>query len=88
MIRLIGVSFLMSTTITESLKELEGDNISFGTALNNALRQIGGSLFNTIMIAISSLTVVFVSGFHLAMAFTLVITLIIGVIGWLYLRKS
>lgn len=88
MIRLIGVSFLMSTTITESLKELEGDNISFGTALNNALRQIGGSLFNTIMIAISSLTVVFVSGFHLAMAFTLVITLIIGAIGWLYLRKS
>lgn len=88
MVRLAGISFLMSTTITESLKELDGVNISFGTALSNALRQIGGSLFNTIMIAISSLTTVFVSGFHLAMVFTLVITLMIGLIGWIYLRES
>lgn len=88
MVRLTGISFLMSTTITESLKELDGVNISFGTALSNALRQIGGSLFNTIMIAISSLTTVFVSGFHLAMVFTLVITLMIGLIGWVYLRES
>lgn len=88
MVRLTGISFLMSTTITESLKKLDGVNISFGTALSNALRQIGGSLFNTIMIAISSLTTVFVSGFHLAMVFTLVITLMIGLIGWIYLRKS
>ena len=88
MVRLTGISFLMSTTITESLKELEGVNISFGTALSNALRQIGGSLFNTIMIAISSLTTLFVSGFHLAMVFTLIITLIIGLIGWAYLKES
>lgn len=88
MVRLTGISFLMSTTITESLKELEGVNISFGTALSNALRQIGGSLFNTIMIAISSLTTFFVSGFHLAMVFTLIITLIIGLIGWAYLKES
>ncbi|RRK09670.1 DHA2 family efflux MFS transporter permease subunit [Lactiplantibacillus garii] len=88
MVRLTGISFLMSTTITESLKGLESVNISFGTALNNALRQIGGSLFNTIMIVISGLTTVFVSGFHLAMGFTLIITLMIGLIGWIYLRES
>lgn len=88
MVRLTGISFLMSTTITESLKELTGNNISFGTALNNALRQIGGSLFNTIMILISSLTTAFVVGFHLAMVFTLIITLVIGLLGWNYLKQD
>lgn len=88
MVRLTGISFLMSTTITESLKELAGLNISFGTALNNALRQIGGSLFNTIMIAISSLATVFVIGFQWAMIFTFGIVLLIGLLGWSYLRKN
>lgn len=88
MVRLTGISFLMSTTITESLKELSGIDISFGTALNNSLRQIGGSLFNTIMIAISGLAAVFMIGFQWTMIFTLIITILIGLLGWSYLSKK
>jgi drug resistance transporter, EmrB/QacA subfamily len=88
MVRLTGISFLMSTTITESLKELSGIDISFGTALNNSLRQIGGSLFNTIMIAISGLATVFMIGFQWTMIFTLIITILIGLLGWSYLSKK
>ena len=88
MVRLTGISFLMSTTITESLKELSGIDISFGTALNNSLRQIGGSLFNTIMIAISGLAAVFMIGFQWTMIFTLIVTILIGLLGWSYLSKK
>jgi len=86
MVRLIGISFLMSTTTTEALKDLSTKEMSHGTALNNSVRQIGGSLFNTIMIAITGLTASFVSGFHLAMWFTALITVLIAITGWFYLR--
>lgn len=87
-VRLIGISFLLSTSTTEAVKDLKGTAISYGTALNGALRQIGGSLFNTIMIAITSLASSMVLGFQWAIGFTAVVTLIIGLIGWRYLRQS
>ncbi|WP_434433896.1 DHA2 family efflux MFS transporter permease subunit [Lactiplantibacillus paraplantarum] len=85
-IRLIGLCFLMSTTTTEAIANLRGAQISYGTALNGSLRQIGGSLFNTIMIAITSLSANFVLGFQWAIGFTMVVTVFIGILGIKYLR--
>lgn len=87
-IRLIGVCFLMSTTTTEAIAHLKGAQISYGTALNGSLRQIGGSLFNTVMIAITSLATNFLVGFQWAIGFTMIVTVLIAVLGVQYLRRN
>lgn len=87
-IRLVGVCFLMSTTTTEAIAHLKGAQISYGTALNGSLRQIGGSLFNTVMIAITSLATNFVVGFQWAIGFTMLVTVLIAVLGVKYLRQN
>lgn len=53
-LRLIGVAMIMMTLTTEGLNALPQNIISHGTAMNNTLRQIGGSIGTALMVTISS----------------------------------
>ena len=87
-IRLIGVSLLISTSIAEALKELTLTEISHGTALNNTLRQVSGSAFTTIMMLIATLPSSFTTGFHLAIWLTVICTLLLLMIARSYLHSQ
>ena len=69
-VRMIGISMIMSTATTESLKDLTPDQLSHGTAWNNALRQVSGSAANTILIMISLIPSQLLAGYDLAMGVT------------------
>lgn len=87
-IRMIGVSLIVSVTITEGLKDLALQEISDGTALNNALRQITGSFFTTVMMAIAMSLKSFVIGLRLSIWFTVVATLVIIGLSGAYLWRN
>lgn len=76
----------MSAAITEGLKDLEPAEISHGTALNNALRQIASSGFNTLMVLIATAPASLVVGTHLAIWLTILCTGLLLLVGRSYLR--
>ena len=87
-IRMIGISLIVSVTITEGLKDLAPQEISDGTALNNALRQIMGSAFTTVMMTIASFQKSFVFGLRLSIWFTVIATMIIVILSGYYLWRG
>lgn len=88
LIRMVGISMLVSTGITESLKRLQQEAINHATALNNTLRQISGSALTTIMIMAMGIPHSLVSGTRLAIWITVLATLLLIVINYLYLRSE
>lgn len=86
MLRMVGISMIMSAAITEGLKDLEPAEISHGTALNNALRQIASSGFNTLMVLIATAPASLVVGTHLAIWLTILCTGLLLLVGRSYLR--
>lgn len=86
-IRLIGVSTIIPTAVTEALSELAPAEISHGTAISNTLRQITGSAFTTLMILITTIPAQFVTGFHLAIWLTVICTVLLMLIAITYLRS-
>ncbi|KRK46110.1 DHA2 family efflux MFS transporter permease subunit [Dellaglioa algida] len=87
-IRLAGVGAVMAPATTEALKDLSPVEINHATTLTNTLRQISGSLFNTIIIVIASIPASFVIGYRFSMIFIMVISMLIGLIGLVYFRKE
>ncbi|ANZ66378.1 multidrug transporter [Secundilactobacillus paracollinoides] len=86
MLRMIGISMIMSVAITEGLKDLKADEISHGTTLNNALRQISGSAFNAIMVLIATIPSNLVVGTHLAIWMSILCTGLLLLVSRAYLN--
>lgn len=86
-VRMLGISMIMSVTTTESLKGLATSQIGYGTAWNNTLRQISGSASNTILIVIASLPASLMVGFHTAMSIIFGATFLLLLVCSLYLFK-
>lgn len=87
-IRLTGVGAIMAPATTESLKDLNPMEINHATTLTNTLRQVSGSLFNTVIIVIASIPASFVVGYKFSMIFIMVISIVIGLVGLVYFRKT
>ncbi|HEY0222380.1 MAG TPA: DHA2 family efflux MFS transporter permease subunit [Lactovum miscens] len=75
--RMLGLGLLMTAMTTEAFKQISQNQVNHAIALNNTLRQIGASFFNTLMIGISSISTSFVDGVRWAFGGTLVMALII-----------
>jgi EmrB/QacA subfamily drug resistance transporter len=50
-VRMIGLAFLMMPMTTYALEKLSGGDVAHGTAIVNSLRQIGGSLGSSVLVA-------------------------------------
>lgn len=87
-VRMIGISMIVSVTITEGLRDLTANEISDGTALNNSLRQVSGSTFTTIMMILVTLRGNFSLGVQVAIWFTVIATVAVIVLSLGYLRKE
>lgn len=87
-IRLTGVGAIMAPATTESLKDLNPMEINHATTLTNTLRQVSGSLFNTVIIVIASIPASFVVGYKYSMIFIMVVSIVIGLVGLIYFRKT
>jgi EmrB/QacA subfamily drug resistance transporter len=86
LVRMVGISMLVSTGITESLKGLPREAINHATALNNTLRQISGSALTTIMIMAMGIPQSLVVGTRVAIWITVLATVLLILINYLYLR--
>ncbi|KRO15192.1 DHA2 family efflux MFS transporter permease subunit [Lacticaseibacillus saniviri] len=86
-VRMIGVSMMLSTVTTESLSDLPLKSIGYGTALNNTLRQISGSAANTILIMVSLIPAQLLSGYRLSMGIIFVGVILVTVIVAIYVMK-
>lgn len=86
-VRMIGVSMIMSITATEALKDLSPSQIGYGTAWTNALRQISGSAANTLLIMVSLIPSQLIIGYRLAMGVTLGAAVILTCVCIGYLRN-
>ncbi|KRN29170.1 hypothetical protein IV38_GL000048 [Lactobacillus selangorensis] len=87
-VRMFGISLLVTPATTEAFKSVSPQNLNHATALNNSLRQISGSFFNTIMIMVASLPASFVTGFHLAIGVTFILALLLLLIEFYYQERS
>ncbi len=87
-LRMAGLGLLMTSITTESFKQISPGQMSHATALNNSLRQVGASFFNTLMIGISSIPANFVVGVQWAFGGTLVMAALIILILVLYFSKN
>ncbi|MHC9533044.1 DHA2 family efflux MFS transporter permease subunit [Dellaglioa sp. BT-FLS60] len=87
-IRLTGVGAIMAPATTEALKDLNPMEINHATTLTNTLRQVSGSLFNTIIIVIASIPASFVVGYRFSMIFIMIVSIVIGLVGLVYFRKT
>ncbi len=85
--RMVGLGLLMTAITTESFKLVPQNQMSHATALNNTLRQVGASFFNTLMIGISSIPTNFVIGVQWAFGGTLFMSFMILFILWRYFSK-
>ncbi|AVK61717.1 MFS transporter [Lactobacillus sp. CBA3605] len=74
-LRMSGSAMIISVTVAQALAPLAGRELSHGTALNNAVRQIAGSLGNTVLIWAVNSQANFNGGFQLAMGVTIVAAL-------------
>lgn len=87
-IRLIGVSMIMSTANVEALNGLQGPAIGHGTALNNSLRQVSGSIVSTVMMVLLMSAPNLVTGLHYAIGLTIVAATVILIVSLSYMKKS
>ncbi|MBS7576130.1 MULTISPECIES: DHA2 family efflux MFS transporter permease subunit [unclassified Enterococcus] len=86
--RMLGLGLLMTVMTSEAFKQVSQNQVNHATALNNTLRQVGASFFNTLMIGISSVPINFVDGVRWAFGGTLLLTLIIAGILLNYFQKK
>lgn len=54
MIRMIGISLVMMPLMTAGINRLDRKLISHGTAMNNTMRQVGGSIGTAILVTVMS----------------------------------
>ncbi|WP_290033153.1 DHA2 family efflux MFS transporter permease subunit [Ligilactobacillus cholophilus] len=89
-VQMIGVALVFSPVMTEVFKDLAPQEISHATALNNALRQIWGSVSVTLLIVVSEIPQSLVTGMQLSMWLTLFfsVALLILFMRYLYVNKS
>lgn len=85
-IRMIGNALVFSPIMSEVFNNVSPKDISHATALNNALRQIFGSVSVTLLIVVSEIPRSFVVGMRLSMWITLILTVIALGIFIKYLR--
>lgn len=73
-VRMMGNALVFSPVMSEVFNDLTPEEVSHGTALNNALRQVAGSVSVTLLIVVSSIPHSFVLGMQLSMWITLILT--------------
>ncbi len=73
-VRMMGNALVFSPVMSEVFNDLAPEEVSHGTALNNALRQVAGSVSVTLLIVVSSIPHSFVLGMQLSMWITLILT--------------
>lgn len=81
-VRMIGNAPVMS----EAFKDLAPLEVSHATALNNALRQVFGSVSVTLLIVISEIPHSFVIGMRCSMWVTLILTVLVLILFVRYLN--
>ncbi|VDG20477.1 MFS transporter [Lactobacillus sp.] [Lactiplantibacillus mudanjiangensis] len=86
-IRMAGCAIITSVTVSAALAGFNADSLSHATALNNTVRQVAGSLGNTLMVWALSFGAHFNTGFRFAILLTLLATLGIIVITIIHLRS-
>lgn len=50
-VRMVGITFMMMPMTAYALEKLTGEDVAHGTAIVNSLRQIGGSLGSSVLVA-------------------------------------
>lgn len=81
-VRMIGNALVFSPVMSEAFKDLAPLEVSHATALNNALRQVFGSVSVTLLIVIHS----FVIGMRCSMWVTLILTVLVLILFVRYLN--
>ncbi|MCI1922502.1 MAG: MFS transporter [Liquorilactobacillus nagelii] len=73
MIRMIGNSCVFSPAMSEAFIDITPTEISHATALNNAIRQVAGSVSTTLMVVLADIPASLTQGVHWAILFTFVL---------------
>lgn len=84
-VRLIGNALIFSPALTEAFSDLNLEENSHGTALNNTVRQIMGSVSVTMMVVITDAPASIVQGAHWAFGVTLLMVVILMIVLGRYL---
>ena len=85
-VRMIGNALVFSPVMSEAFKDLAPLEVSHATALNNALRQVFGSVSVTLLIVISEIPHSFVIGMRCSMWVTLILTVLVLILFVRYLN--
>lgn len=76
LIRMIGNSLVFSPAMSEAFKDINPNDISHASALNNTFRQVAASASITIMIVIADIPESFTLGTQLSIGFTVILLLL------------
>lgn len=85
-VRMIGNALVFSPVMSEAFKDLAPLEVSHATALNNALRQVFGSVSVTLLIVVSEIPHSFVIGMRYSMWITLILTVLVLILFIRYLN--
>lgn len=85
-VRMVGNALVFSPVMSEAFKDLAPLEVSHATALNNALRQVFGSVSVTLLIVISEIPHSLVIGMRCSMWATLILTVLVLVLFVRYLN--
>lgn len=85
-VRMVGNALVFSPVMSEAFKDLTPLEVSHATALNNALRQVFGSVSVTLLIVISEIPHSFVIGMRCSMWITLILTVLVLILFIRYLN--
>ena len=85
-VRMIGNALVFSPVMSEAFKDLAPLEVSHATSLNNALRQVFGSVSVTLLIVISEIPHSFVIGMRCSMWVTLILTVLVLILFVRYLN--
>lgn len=85
-VRMIGNALVFSPVMSEAFKDLAPLEVSHATVLNNALRQVFGSVSVTLLIVISEIPHSFVIGMRCSMWVTLILTVLVLILFVRYLN--
>ncbi|MFT8392738.1 MAG: DHA2 family efflux MFS transporter permease subunit [Liquorilactobacillus ghanensis] len=88
MIRMIGNSCVFSPAMSEAFVDIAPANISHATALNNALRQVAGSVSTTLMVVLADIPASLTQGVHWSILFTFGLLFIMALTFKYYLKQK
>ena len=88
MVRMIGNSCVFSPAMSEAFKDIALKDISHATALNNALRQVAGSVSTTVMVVIADLPASLTLGIHWSIIFTFLLLIAMLLLFRFYLSSK